>query len=66
MERYVAFAGVQGAGNLARFCTLKNAKEFISVTEDACLINAQDLRSKKFRANEDEGHRYCECDETHC
>lgn len=60
-ERIVAFAGVSGDGNIARFCTLKQAKEFISQTENCCLINKRQQETKKFRTDYDEGHRYCNC-----
>lgn len=61
MERIVAFAGVSGTGEVAKFCFLKEAKEFIKKTENSCLINTRELKSKKFRDDHDEGHRYCSC-----
>jgi len=29
MERYVAFEGVSGTGEIARFCSLKEARKFM-------------------------------------
>lgn len=61
MERIVAFAGASGTGEIARFCTLKEAREFIADTQNSCLINLKEWKSKKFRGDHDEGHRYCSC-----
>ena len=61
MERYVAFAGVSGTGCIAEFCSLKEAREFIEQTDNACLISEKQLKSKKFKDDDNEGHRYCSC-----
>ena len=62
MERYVAFAGIQGNGNVASFCNLKEAKKFENETENSRMINSREKLSKKFRSDNDEGHRYCLCE----
>lgn len=62
-ERIVAFAGVQGTGEIARFCCLGQAKKFISETKNSKLITQRERRSRTFRHDHDEGHRYCSCQE---
>ena len=65
MERYVAFEGVSGTGEIACFCSLKEARKFIIETKESgqqcCLLSAKERNQKKFRSDNNEGHRYCCC-----
>ena len=71
-ERIVAFTkewegGAEGT--IARFCSLREAREFLNntlfslslSTSEGTLLSKRASLSQAFKNDYDEGHRYCSC-----